>query len=191
MRDLTNIDAADISDERSRIAREGLGARILSCQRSDGSWQRPDKPVWLTTLFTLLLLRATGVHPADPAVRSALTRAEANLRWNDTPGCWDLRPPNFVFPTEKPHGCKDGGNPFFEGEEEPCINGGVLAFGACFGHPNETLARRLLAEQLEDGGWNCEAPGSTRTSFHSTICVLEGLLEFEHAIGPLIRWQDA
>lgn len=77
-----------------------------------------------------------------------------------------------------------GGNPFFQGEEEPCINGGVLAFGAYFGHPNEALARRLLTEQLPDGGWNCEAPKSQRASYHSTICVLEGLLEYEHAIGP-------
>ena len=95
----------------------------------------------------------------------------------------------FAFPDFGPapedgkHGCKAGGNPLFEGEEEPCINGGVLAFGAYFGHPNETLARRLLAEQLPEGGWNCEAPKSTRSSFHTTICVLEGLLEYERAVG--------
>jgi hypothetical protein len=71
----------------------------------------------------------------------------------------------------------------FEGEVEPCINGGVLAMGAYFGRPTEGLALRLLSEQLDDGGWNCEAPRSTRSSFHTTICVLEGLLEYERAAG--------
>src|SRR5262249_55674818 len=55
--------------------------------------------------------------------------------------------------------------------------------GAYFGHPSESLAQRLLGEQLADGGWNCEAPKSTRSSFHTTICVLEGLLEDERAVG--------
>src|SRR5581483_3788061 len=50
------------------------------------------------------------------------------------------------------------------------------------GRPTEILARRLLGEQLEDGGWNCEAPKSKRSSFHTTICVLEGLLEYERAV---------
>jgi hypothetical protein len=35
---------------------------------------------------------------------------------------------------------------------------------------------------MADGGWNCELEaGSTRGSFHSTICVLEGLLEYEQS----------
>ena len=185
MRDLTDVSHAQIAAERSRVATEGLGARILALQQPDGSWRRPDKPVWLSTLFTLQLLRATGIDPADPAVKAALARAETNLRWNDYPGCWDLRAPDFgPAPADGRHGCKVGGNPFFEGEEEPCINGGVLAFGSYFGHPSEPLARRLLAEQLPDGGWNCDAPKSSRSSFHTTLCVLEGLLEFECALGP-------
>ena len=52
-----------------------------------------------------------------------------------------------------------------------------------FGRPTESLARRLLGEQLDDGGWNCEAPKSRRSSFHTTICVLEGLLAYERAVG--------
>jgi len=171
MRDLTDASPAAIAAERARVSREGLGAAILALQQSDGAWRKPDAPAWLSTLFTLLLLRATGVDPADPAVEAALARSAANLRWSNHGGRWDLRSPDF------------GGNPFFEGEVEPCINGGVLAFGAYFGHPNENLALCLLGEQLEDGGWNCEAPKSTRSSFHTTICVLEGLLEFERAAG--------
>ena len=170
MRDLTDASPAAIAIERTRVSYEGLGAKILALQRTDGSWYRIDSPVWLSTLFTFLLLRATGIDHAEPVVESAVARLEAALRWNDQGGCWELRRAEL------------GGNPFFEGEVEPCINGGVLALGAYFGRPTERLARRLIGEQLDDGGWNCEAPKSARSSFHTTICVLEGLLEYERAV---------
>lgn len=155
--------------ERARVAREGLGAKILAHQAADGSWRIAGRPLWLPTLFTLLLLRATGVDRADPAVESAIARLEAGLGWDNRDG-WELRP------------LAAGATPFFEGEAEPCINGGVLGLGATFGRPSERLARRLIGEQLADGGWNCDAPPSTRSSFHTTICVLEGLLAYEHAV---------
>jgi hypothetical protein len=73
----------------------------------------------------------------------------------------------------------DGGT-----EVEPCINGMTVALGAYFGEDVDGVVERLLAEQLADGGWNCEAErGSTRSSFGSTISVLEGLLEHERATG--------
>jgi hypothetical protein len=83
------------------------------------------------------------------------------------------------------------GRPFFDGETEPCINGRILACGAYFGEKSERLVDRLLGEQLEDGGWNCEAPPSRRSSFHSTICVLEGLLEYEKARGANVAVTEA
>lgn len=160
MRDLTDAGPAAIAAERARVAHEGLGAEILARQDPDGSWHRGTDPVWVPTLYTLLLLRATGVDPADPAVDSAVTRLAAGFRWDE----------------------EFGKKPFFEGEVEPCINGGTLALGGYFGRPADSLARRLLGDQLDDGGWNCEAPNSARTSFHSMICVLEGLLEYERAL---------
>jgi hypothetical protein len=76
------------------------------------------------------------------------------------------------------------GNHFFDGEVEPCINGQVALVGAYFGEDVRELIDRLLREQLPDGGWNCEAErGSTRSSFHTTICVLEALLEWERSAG--------
>ena len=171
MRDLTDASPSKIAAERARVAREGLGATVLAHQQPDGTWRRADAPAWLTTLFTLLFLRATGVDRAEPAVEAAMSRLKSGVRWNDQGGCWELRSP------------ETGGNTFFEGEEEPCINGGALAVGAFFGRPAESLALRLIGEQLEDGGWNCEAPKSVRSSFHTTICVLEGLLEYERAAG--------
>jgi hypothetical protein len=79
--------------------------------------------------------------------------------------------------------------PFLHGETEPCINGRILAISSYFKEPNDALANQLLGEQLEDGCWNCEAPPflspkrppSRRSSFHTTICVLEGLREYERA----------
>jgi hypothetical protein len=171
MRDLTDAPAAAIDAERARITHEGLGAGIVNCQESDGSWRRGNGPLWLSTLFTLLLLRATGVDPAVAVVKSAMARLEEGLRWNDQDGRWELRPP------------ETGGNTFFEGEVEPCINGGALAIGAYFVRPMKSLVDRLVREQLDDGGWNCDAPKSRCSSFHTTICVLEGLLEYEDAVG--------
>src|SRR5262249_30025068 len=130
MRDLTDASPGAIAAQRALVSREGIGAEILACQGSDGSWQRADAPDWLPTLFTMQLLRATGVDSADPAVASAVARLEAGFRW------------------DKEFGAK----PFFEGEVEPCINGGALALGAYFGRPSESLARRLVGEGLDDGG---------------------------------------
>jgi hypothetical protein len=89
-------------------------------------------------------------------------------------------------------GSRFGDSPFFEGEVEPCINGRVVALGAYFGERSDRLVDRLLSEQLGDGGWNCEAQrGSVRSSFHTTICVLEGLLAFEQAFGSSPSVTDA
>lgn len=76
------------------------------------------------------------------------------------------------------------GQPYWEGEVEPCINGMTVANGAYFGVDIGPIVDRLVSERLEDGGWNCEAEnGSTRSSFDSTINVLEGLLEHERVTG--------
>lgn len=162
LRDLCAAPATDIAAERARVASTGLGAKLLAHQASTGSWQKAGAPDWLPTLFSLQLLRATGVDPEAPEVQAAIERLQAGFRWHE----------------------ELGGKPFFEGETEPCINGGALALGGYFGHPSASLAARLLREQLPDGGWNCEAPKSQRSSFHSTICVLEGLQEYERAVGP-------
>ncbi len=76
------------------------------------------------------------------------------------------------------------GQPFFSGEVEPCINGMTIVLGVYFDQDVDGVVARLLGEQLEDGGWNCEAEnGSVRSSFATTIRVLEGLLAHERATG--------
>ena len=161
LRDLGDASPEVVAAERARVAREGLGAALLRQQGADGAWHYDGEPDWLPTLFHMMLLRATGVDPADAAVGTAITRLAAGFRWAE------------AF----------GAKQFFAGEVEPCITGGTLALGAYFGRPADELAARLLRDQLADGGWNCDAPKSTCASFHSTICVLEGLLEYEHARG--------
>ena len=162
-RDLTGEPDAVVAAERARIAVEGWGARLLSLQGRDGNWGGGAwvRRSWGSTIETLMLLRELGLDPASEQARKAIGLVKDKSSWG-------------------PH---HGDSPFFEGEVEPCINGRVLACGAYFGEPSDRLVDRLLGEQLEDGGWNCDAPPSKRSSFNSTICVLEGLLEYEKANG--------
>src|ERR1700733_8538226 len=88
MRDLADASPEAVAVERARVPREGVGAEILARQGSDGSWHRDGAPVWLPTLYTLLLLRSTGVDRADPAVESAMAPLEMRLRWRSRGGFW-------------------------------------------------------------------------------------------------------
>jgi hypothetical protein len=119
----------------------------------------PGQP-WTSTLPNLELLRWFGLDPASPQAVEAVALVRENCRW------------------------EYAGERFFDGEVEACINGRTVAIGAYFGEDVDGIVQRLLGEQLDDGGWNCETEdGSVRSSFHSTICVLEGLLEQERATG--------
>lgn len=164
MRDLIAESDATVARERSRVAAEGWGARLLDLQQPDGHWGGAAfvPRAWISTKDTLQLLRDLGVDQTSDRVRRAIDRVRDGCTWGE----------------------EFSNAPFFEGEVEPCINGQVLAIGAYFGEARHRLADRLLQEQLSDGGWNCDAPRSQRSSFHTTICVLEGLLAFETAKGP-------
>ncbi len=179
MRDLaTGTDVGAVA-ERDRVATTGWGQRILDLQE-DGQWARgayfpgegwrppggpvgdPDGQPWTGTLPTLRLLREFGIDPHAPSMQAAVDDVRETCRW------------------------EHAGQRFFDGEVEECINGGALAVGAYFGQPVDGIASRLVDEQMGDGGWNCEREtGSTRGSFHSTMCVLDGLLEYERSDGPV------
>ena len=173
MQDLTDAPAHEVAAERARVATEGWGARLLALQGSDGAWAGAAFNQGLdSTMHVLSLLRVLGLDPASDQARHAVDLVRGRVRWQgwDWDGTW--RGWDFV------------GAPFFAGEVEPCINGQVAASGAYFGQDVRRIIDRLLGEQLSDGGWNCEAPnGSTRSSFNTTICVLEALLEHERATG--------
>jgi hypothetical protein len=190
MRDLTDAPEEDVTAENARVAAEGWGARLLALQRHDGHWDKsiparltsaqaiswwkslpPESqgtlfPEWTSTAWSLMLLRAFGLDPAGAEARQAVRRVREHVAW------------------------EHDGDPFFAGEVEPCINGKAVALGAYFGEHVKGVVDRLLGEQMSDGGWNCEQEnGSTRGSFHSTIDVLDGLLEYERATGasPAVR----
>jgi hypothetical protein len=183
MRDLTDAPAEDVAAERARIAGEGWGARLLALQRPDGQWEGgaptfssaaaaswweslpPQRrgtlfPEWTSTTWSLKLLRDFGLDPESPEARRAVRLVRDHCQW------------------------EHDGEPYFAGEVEPCINGRTVAIGSYFGEDVGGIVDRLLGEQMADGGWNCEQEnGSTRGSFHTTIDVLEGLLEHELATG--------
>lgn len=161
MRDLTDAPAETVAAERSRVALEGWGAHLLGLQGAGGQWGPADDEGWMTTIHALAWLKDLGPDPASEPVRRAIGLVKDHLIF------W-----------------QHDSRPYFEGETEACINGRILGAGAYFGEVSDRLAAQLLDEQLEDGGWNCDAPQSKRSSFHSTICVLEGLLAYEQARGP-------
>jgi hypothetical protein len=181
MRDLTDAPADEVAAERARVASEGAGARLLALQGADGSWAGAAwNRGWDSTMHVLMLLRDMGLDPASDQARRAIGLVRDHVTWRgwDWDGTW--RGEDFA------------GTPFFVGEVEPCINGQVGAAGAYFGQDVQRIVDRLLGEQLPDGGWNCEAPnGSTRSSFNTTICVLEALLEYELAGGSSAEVSEA
>ena len=174
LRDLVQAPAEVVAAERARVATEGWGARLLALQGEDGQWaggacfpaqsfnwrdENQGQP-WTSTLPTLQLLHDFGIDPRADRVRRAMALVRDHCRW------------------------EHAGQPFFSGEVEPCINGRTVTLGTYFAQDVDAIVARLLGEQLEDGGWNCEAEnGSVRSSFDTTINVLEGLLAHERATG--------
>jgi len=174
LRDLVHAPAEVVAAERARVATEGWGARLLDLLGEDGQWaggacfpgrgfnsrDEDQGQPWTATLPTLQLLRDFGIDPCSDRVRRAVTLVKEHCRW------------------------EHAGQRFFSGEVEPCINGRTVTLGIYFDHDVDGVVDRLLGEQLEDGGWNCEAEnGSVRSSFATTINVLEGLLAHERATG--------
>jgi hypothetical protein len=161
MRHLLDEPADVVAAERARVATEGWGKRLLDLQTDDGQWGGGDySPKWTSTTYTLLLLRHLGIDPATPQAQRAVERVRESIvlgaaKW-----------------------------PFFAYRGETCITGMMLSLAAYFDEVDDTVIDWLLDEQLGDGGWNCQTVhGSTRSSFNTTISVLEGLLEYERGDG--------
>src|SRR5947209_12060931 len=182
MRDLLDAPQSEWAAERARVETEGWGARVLALEDEDGQWaggahfpadfdwrgpeaQRgPDGRMasqpWTATSHSLSLLREFGLDPSSERAQRAVKLIGANASW------------------------EEGGQPYWEGEVEPCINGSVVANGSYFGVDVSPIVARLVGERLADGGWNCEAEsGSVRSSFGTTINALAGPLEYEWTTG--------
>ncbi|MGA8113771.1 MAG: hypothetical protein WCA46_08930 [Actinocatenispora sp.] len=179
LRDRAGASPADVAAERARVEREGWGARLLAAEDPDGLWaggacfpgsytgDEPGQP-WTATMHTLQTLELLGLDPASVAARRAISLVADNARWEHE------------------------GQRYFDGEVEPCINGRTIETGAYFGVDVSAIVARILGERLADGGWNCEAErGSVRSSFDTTINVLDGLLEFERRTGGSAEVREA
>ncbi|HET8740140.1 MAG TPA: squalene cyclase [Acidimicrobiia bacterium] len=181
MRDLLGSPREEWEAERAKVESEGWGARLLELEDEDGSWaggahfpsdfewggDEPGQP-WTSTSHSLAQLRLFGLVPDTDRVRRMVELIGENVHWE--------------YDNE----------PYWEGEVEPCINGALVANGTYFGVDMTPVVERLLGERLEDGGWNCEAErGSVRSSFDTTINVLDGLLEYERATGGTDATKEA
>lgn len=159
---------------RARVATEGWGADLLSKQDDDGQWaggsyfpagyfdspeqQEPGQP-WIATTWSLKGLRELGLDAS--VLGDTASRLDENSRWDYD----DL--------------------PYWGGEVDVCINSFTLANGAWLGADVSRLVVWFPSHRLDDGGWNCEAEegDSVRSSFHSTLNALCGMLAYEHITG--------
>lgn len=159
---------------RARVATEGFGAELLSHQDEDGQWaggayfpagwfasggpKDPDQP-WTATTWPLKDLREAGLDPSHLAGTAERLDAVSRWEYND--------------------------KTFWCGEVCVCINAFTLASGAWLGADVSGLAKWFVENRLADGGWNCDAADgdSVRSSFHSTLNAVQGLLDYERLTG--------
>lgn len=163
MRDLLHEPEQAWAEEQKRVATEGWGAKLLGFQDASGRWTpKLYGHKWISTTYSMVLLRRMGLPSGHPAAAKA-------CRLFLDEGLWS-----------------DGGINISvtQQESETCVTGMVLAFLAWFGVDDaerSPLVDYLLANQMSDGGWNCEQDrGASHSSFHTTTSVLEGLRE--HAV---------
>jgi hypothetical protein len=162
-RDLLNAGPAKYELERKKIGKEGWGVHLLALQNSNGHWgDGIYSPKWTSTTYTILTLRQLGLPPNNPQAKRACK----------------------LFLDEGLY--TDGGINFFSyswKHSETCVTGMILALLAYFRYQDERIheiASYLVAQQMPDGGWNCESyKGATHSSFHTTMLVLEGLYEYQ------------
>lgn len=165
-RDLLDRPEEQWQQTRARVGREGWGRGILDRQDASGTWGGGIyTPKWTSTNYTLLLLRRFGLDPNNGQAREGAAHLLDDADW------------------------VEGGVTYWKTHRyaERCVNGMVLSSCAYFGLEDErvdSIASMLLRVPMEDGGWNCEDHrGATHSSFHTTISVLEGLLEWQRATG--------
>jgi hypothetical protein len=169
-RDLADAGLAVVARERSKVATEGWGARLLKRQDREGTWAGGlYTPKWVSTTYTMLLLRDLGLPPGHRQARAACALLlDQGLR-------------------------RDGGINYeaWGSRAETCITGMVLSILSYFRYDDDrldTIAQHLLDQQMPDGGWNCQRRyGATHSSVHTTISALEGLWHYEQHGGRNLK----
>ena len=171
MRDLNGAPTKTFERERRRVERDGWGARLLAKQGLNGRWAGGRSsdgglytPKWISTTYTMLLLRDFGLPPENPnALKACKLLLDEGLQHDG-----GISYGSFAERTER---------------GETCISGMVLSILSYFGFEDvrlQTIAGYLLEQQMPDGGWNCRRPaGATHSSVNTTISALEGLRHYE------------
>lgn len=159
-RDLLGIDKLDL---QAKIAVDGWGKELLSRREKNGHWGGGFyKAKWISSHYTLLELKHLAISPNIPEIAETI---------------------QIIFKNER---ASDGGvNPVGSVKySDVCINGMVLNY-ACYFKTEEQLLKPvvdfLLSQKMKDGGFNCHSnrKGATHSSFHTTLSVLEGIMEYE------------
>jgi hypothetical protein len=166
-RDLLDETPADWEPARHLISHEGWGRQFLVAQDPTGTWGGGlYQPKWTSTHYTLLILRRLGLDPDSEAAIAGCRRLLDDADW------------------------VDGGVSYWSSRllAEKCVNGMVLSITSYFDVGDDRaddIAGYLVGGALADGGWNCRdhEGGTTHSSFHTTISVLEGLLEWKRRTG--------
>ena len=180
LRDLTDASPDEVAAERARVEHEGWGARLLALEDADGLWDggacfpaaytggEPGQP-WTATMHTLQTLQILGLDPASRRRPAGRSRSSPSTGAGSTPGSGTSTARSSRASTA--------------GRSRPAPTSGWTS---------PPIVERILGERLADGGWNCEAEnGSVRSSFDTTINVLDGLLEFERATGGSAAVREA
>jgi hypothetical protein len=166
LRDLQDVPRKRWEAEQRRTLNEGWGKQLLDLQSKDGSWGGGIySPKWISTTYTLLMLRAIGI-PRDylPAQKAAALIIDKQLGTT----CDNSFLRNIAS-------C------------DRCIIGFDLTLAAYFklrGKRVDALVQNLLSEMMPDGAWNCRRnsrPRPHHSSFHTTLNVLEGLRDWLEA----------
>lgn len=153
-------------DLQERIAGEGWGKHFLSKRGPDGHWgDRFYRPKWISTHYTLLDFRNLNINPHHPLIKESIEQ---------------------VLHTSK---AQDGGirlGPSTAQHSDVCVNGMFLNYASYFHTPEKELhaiVNSILNALMPDGGFNCRTVrnGANHSSLHTTLSVLEGLLEFQQA----------
>jgi len=159
LRGLTDASANEVARERSRVATQGWGARLLAAQNPEGGWgEGVYTPKWTSTTSSLLRLLWLGLPPGNPpALRGCERLWEWQARWRAPETCIV----SILIRLTSSNGYQADG-----------LDG---------------MVEYLLDQQLDDGGWNCDTrtDKGKQSSFHTSIQALEALDAYDSAGGQI------
>ena len=161
-RDLLSVEREKL---RQNIEIEGWGKRLLYHRAENGHWGRGFyQPKWTSTHYTLLDLKNLGISNRCKPIKDTLDIIIINNK-NENDG--GIHPIGTVK------------------KSDVCINGMALNYLSYFRAQEiklKSIVDFILSQRMVDGGFNCQLnrKGAKHSSLHTTISVLEGILEYKN-----------